>query len=238
MKKIKDDASIVKSVRQFSGVKTFIGFKHDDANVTGNILIIEDKNTIYSFNTHDILAERKMPDGRYVFEVRIGSIGYKSSVIRVEQDDLNFLTLLDMGIAVPPAPRRGDPELAGIDDIEELKKQNPKQLSLKAVATHWSESCNLSNTPSYNNCAHYLSEAFIKAGYDELIRRNSEGKGIFTQWCDTITPPYRVNGNARPIRAKDMKEWFNSKAKKKATTSQNSSTRANCSDGNCCWQYR
>lgn len=51
-----------------------------------------------------------------------------------------------------------------------------------------------------NNCAHYLSDAFIRAGYTELD--GGEGRYARTH-----------NGRAvckagRPIRARELREWF------------------------------
>jgi hypothetical protein len=55
-----------------------------------------------------------------------------------------------------------------------------------------------------NNCAHFLSDALIRAGYSEL----DGGKGGLYR---------RKNGRAvckhgRPVRAREMKTWFESKA--------------------------
>jgi hypothetical protein len=52
-----------------------------------------------------------------------------------------------------------------------------------------------------NNCAHFLSDAFIRAGYSELD--GGTGKPKIRE----------VNGRAvcrggRPVRAREMKEWF------------------------------
>ena len=49
-----------------------------------------------------------------------------------------------------------------------------------------------------NNCAHYLSDAFIRAGYTDLLR------------FPGITARCR---NKRPIRAHDMLRWFQSKSR-------------------------
>lgn len=60
-----------------------------------------------------------------------------------------------------------------------------------------------------NNCAHYLSDAFIRAGYSQL----DGGHGGYAR---------EVNGRVvckagRPIRAREMREWFQSMA----TTTEN-----------------
>ncbi|KAL4880665.1 hypothetical protein BJY04DRAFT_228281 [Aspergillus karnatakaensis] len=71
---------------------------------------------------------------------------------------------------------------------------------ISAVATYWYNSCAGGDVQS-NNCAHYLSDAFIRAGYAELASANPHVNAR----CAT---PAR-----RPIRARDMWSWFQSKAR-------------------------
>jgi hypothetical protein len=55
-----------------------------------------------------------------------------------------------------------------------------------------------------NNCAHYLSDALIRAGYGEL----DGGKGgRYRRHRSRI-----VCKSGRPVRAKEMRDWFASKA--------------------------
>jgi hypothetical protein len=55
-----------------------------------------------------------------------------------------------------------------------------------------------------NNCAHYLSDALIRAGYGEL----DGGKGgLYRRRNGRI-----VCKSGRPVRAKEMRDWFASKA--------------------------
>lgn len=203
----------------------FTGFKHPDNNIQGHILLITSREKIYSFHRDDILSESKLPNGMVSLEIRTGAIGYLSSPFLVGNEAVNFQNITDRLVASPIKSKKGTPKLAIKKDIENLKKLNPLARTLASVATYWTMpdgGCALGSTPP-NNCAHYLSDAFIKAGYTELLRKNSEGRGIFTQWCDTTTPPHRYNENARPIRALDMKNWFNSMATKKATAKQSGS---------------
>lgn len=53
-----------------------------------------------------------------------------------------------------------------------------------------------------NNCAHFLSDAFILAGADDLASSHS----CIEARCDT--------SSKRPIRARNMKCWFESRAVK------------------------
>lgn len=56
-----------------------------------------------------------------------------------------------------------------------------------------------------NNCAHYLSDAFIRAGFIELAPPNAN---IFSRCAPA----------KRPVRARDMWAWFQSKAIKSSRT--------------------
>ena len=55
-----------------------------------------------------------------------------------------------------------------------------------------------------NNCAHYLSNSFIKVGFDDLTRNN---RHINARCSGNFSSYYQ----RRPIRARDMRSWFNSK---------------------------
>lgn len=64
--------------------------------------------------------------------------------------------------------------------------------SLAQVAIHYERGCTCGKRLS-NNCAHYLSNAFIDAGYAELAEDPAFGPR-----CQA----------GRPIRAQDMLKWF------------------------------
>ncbi len=69
---------------------------------------------------------------------------------------------------------------------------------LKKVAKNYERGC-VCGTRLSNNCAHYLANAFILAGYDELLKDPEIGER-----CPA----------GRPIRAQDMMHWFQRKAKR------------------------
>lgn len=102
--------------------------------------------------------------------------------------------------------------LANNEDVLELLNEAPPAKSLKSVAAHWTESCGLKDSEE-NNCAHYLSDAFIRAGYADL--QKSSNNKHFTEWCDW--DQQKKSPEARPIRAKEMWAWFKSMATKKKT---------------------
>ncbi|WP_409268177.1 hypothetical protein [Pseudomonas sp. KCJK9044] len=68
-------------------------------------------------------------------------------------------------------------------------------LSLDRVGANYYDGCTC-RTSYPNNCAHFLSNAFILAGYTELLTSS-----LITARC-----PHR-----RPIRAQDMLKWFQAK---------------------------
>ena len=74
------------------------------------------------------------------------------------------------------------------------------QPTLEQVAKAYTQTCVAGDRES-NNCAHFLSDAFIRAGYTELL-----DSPLVTQRCK--------GGAGRVVRAQDMLKWFQSKAKR------------------------
>lgn len=74
--------------------------------------------------------------------------------------------------------------------------------SIKAAAAAYKGSC-VGGDKFDNNCAHFLSDAFLRAGYKELAPS-----------CDCINA--RCTPAGRPIRARDMWCWFQQRATKTA----------------------
>lgn len=106
---------------------------------------------------------------------------------------------------LPPPSPRFDPSAPTLGDARELVRQPTDKPSLESVAAYWANSCVGKDTYT-NNCAHFLSDAFIRAGYAEL----SASSPCINARCDTPAK--------RPIRARDMWCWFQSKATKTSTT--------------------
>lgn len=65
-----------------------------------------------------------------------------------------------------------------------------------------------------NNCAHYLSDAFIRAGYSEL----DGGKGGLYRRKKGRT----VCKHGRPVRARELEKWFAAKAKERTKKNDHS----------------
>lgn len=80
--------------------------------------------------------------------------------------------------------------------FEPSKRSQP---ALSEVAKQYHEGCVCGdkNTFKKHNCTHYLSNAFIKAGYTELL-----DSPMFTVRCTAD----------RPVRAQELMKWFQSKS--------------------------
>jgi hypothetical protein len=103
-----------------------------------------------------------------------------------------------------PPPRKFDPKPATRVDTRELVEQVFDIKSITGTASLFDNAC--AGHDSYeNNCAHFLSDAFIRAGYSELLSSND----CINARCGTEAH--------RPLRARDMWCWF----KQKATQTKN-----------------
>jgi hypothetical protein len=90
-----------------------------------------------------------------------------------------------VGLLVEPSP----------EEIAEWDQAAVGILGLADVARKYYNGCTCGTT-YVNNCAHFLSNAFILAGYAELLR-----SPLITAKCP----------HGRPIRAQDMLRWFQAK---------------------------
>lgn len=98
----------------------------------------------------------------------------------------------------PPAPGPDDPRAASDRDIASLGR-NIATKSIAGAALLFRKACE--GGDSYdNNCAHFLSDAFIRAGYTEL----GPPADCITARCGSPAK--------RSVRARDMWCWFKSMA--------------------------
>ncbi len=103
----------------------------------------------------------------------------------------------------PPSPGPDDPTAATAADREALRATLAVAKSIAGAAALFRKACE--GGDSYvNNCAHYLSDAFLRAGYTELAQPSD----CVEACCGTDAK--------RPVRARDMWCWF----KQMATSSQ------------------
>ena len=72
-------------------------------------------------------------------------------------------------------------------------------MSIEKAWSYYVDSCKCGERQT-NNCAHYLSNAFINAGYSDLDGGTGANWRIVNGFC--VCPA------GRPIRAKEMRDWF------------------------------
>jgi hypothetical protein len=185
--------------------QVFEGVKLEDRNFPGNFLLLKSISEAFSFRKRDILAIKITSEGRVRVTMRNNCIGMRITAFRVFNDE-------DIAFGVPvmqAAPKCDTKKNAKPADVKRVLLARPAARTLASVAANWSNSCILGDTQD-NNCAHFLSDAFIRAGFDELKKISSDPS--INEWCDwnsTTKSP-----NARPIRAKEMWAWFKSMAQK------------------------
>lgn len=99
---------------------------------------------------------------------------------------------------LPPLPGPEDPRMATHADIVALSKRTLLTKSIAGAASLYAGSCEGGDVCE-NNCAHYLSDAFLHAGYDDL----KPPAACINARCATTA--------RRAIRARDMWCWFKAK---------------------------
>lgn len=139
-----------------------------------------------------------MSPGQEGFSVEIDAVPPQD--LRSTKDDVTVdvpfeLVLQPLSILTPASPTEGS-------------KQDQARLAagktIEGAAKLFEKAC-LGKVSSYaNNCAHYLSNAFINSAFADLSNANT----CITHRCGS---PECSSGGKRPTRAKDMKCWFATK---------------------------
>ncbi|MFG2293761.1 hypothetical protein [Streptomyces sp. NPDC048603] len=205
----------------------FEGYSRDDGNIPGNLLIVESGDCVYSFAKSDIMDRETIGEDRIRVHVREGATAFRLGRMRAGEPQDAFLVAME-NIAPPPSPGLpGDPRPAsgpvGLANAEAMEYMAPPPAielpsapryagagmapaqaqvlapPLSTVGSFWTNRC-VAGDAFVNNCAHFLSDAFIRAGYTELSDPNTHIKAR----CYTYA--------RRPIRARNMWSWFKSKA--------------------------
>jgi hypothetical protein len=117
-----------------------------------------------------------------------------------EQDEME-----DVPPPEPPEPGVGDPRPASTEDIAKLRAELLVTKSIAGAAALFRKACDGGDTYE-NNCAHYLSDAFLRAGYTELAPPSA----CINARCGTVAK--------RPVRARDMWCWFKEMKKEERST--------------------
>lgn len=202
----------------------FEGYGKEDRNFPGNLLVVVSPEVMYSFEQQDIVDREDLAGKRVRVWIRDGAKGFRTvRSVTGEQPAVPFE--IGMEDRVPPAaleipgmPSRAFGSASAVA-MENVAAPRPFDLPgapaaadlgsppLSAIAAHWMNSCAGGDVQS-NNCAHYLSDAFIRAGFTELAQANPHIEAR----CGTTA--------RRPIRARNMWSWFQSKATTTSTTAR------------------
>ena len=79
-------------------------------------------------------------------------------------------------------------------------------MSLEVAWKSYTDSCECGDSFEGKNCAHFLSNAFIKGGFTEIDGKRGDKFRIVNGFC--------VCTHGRPVRAKEMRAWFARKWKR------------------------
>lgn len=179
------------------------GYAADDRNVPGNVVVAQSPRLLYSVAQEDVEHQEDAGHGRVRLQVRPGAQAFRIEPFLVGDSyppstDPRSPFGVGMEFIAPPrsAPfaRAPGPDTDATSTVEVATAA-----TLESVAAHWTDSC--AGGDRYpNNCAHFLSDAFIRAGFSELAAPNDH---IHAR-CPTSA--------RRPVRARDMWSWFRSKA--------------------------
>ncbi|MGJ5065226.1 hypothetical protein [Bradyrhizobium oligotrophicum] len=183
--------------QQRASCDVFVGEVLPDRNFANHLLIVSSPETFYSVNIEDILERERIGATERVW-VRNGSAVWRCTS-SAERKGHGLALGLDFSMEnmPPPAPRLlvGGPQAGTAVDQQRLTSGT----TIEGAAKLFADSCEGGDRYA-NNCAHFLSDAFIHAGFSELRSANS----CINARCDTSAK--------RPIRARDMWCWFKSKA--------------------------
>jgi hypothetical protein len=201
---------ILKVFEQRANCVAFNGTTAADLNLPGNTLVVVDENLFYSFRTADIVDEEPLGAQKSRVWVRTGSRAWRSGAISIGGTFKLRETMVGMeDLPEPPTVEvPGMPTQASDMHVQELRKLTLAAGTIAAAAAAYNGKC-IGGDSYKNNCAHFLSDAFIRAGFSELAAGGSADHFI-TARCDTSAK--------RAIRARDMWQWFQSKATQTSNT--------------------
>lgn len=181
-----------------------------DLNLPGNTLIVVNKDQFYSIQNSDIVDRETIGPVETRVWVKKGSKAWQSGAVPIGGEFRLRETLVDMeDLPEPPSVEiPGMPTEASEIDRQKLRALVPATGTIATAAAEYNGRC-AGGDHYANNCAHYLSDAFLRAGFTELAAGQSADHFI-TARCGTLAK--------RPIRARDMWQWFQSKAAQTSKT--------------------
>lgn len=190
--------SILEISQRTNRMIPYEGFPRDDDNIPGNILIVHILGSIYSFPKKDILESEPIRGGQVRVWIRGGAKAFYMRSFIVGSEEAFTVGMED----VAPPPMIFDPNAPslvsskpGTDSLKEALVT-----TLAGAMSAYNGTCTGGDSFD-NNCAHFLSDAFIRSGFSELHNNNTHINA-------------RCSPARRPIRARDMWSWFQSKARR------------------------
>jgi hypothetical protein len=174
----------------------FVGDVVPDRNIGGRVLIVTSSDRYYSICHDDIVDMQSTGEGMQRVWVRRGAIVWQSTRVIHEGERVSLPFTIEMR-EVPPAVPFVDGMPAEGTPSDQAHLQSGR--SIEGAAKTFAHQCEGGDTYP-NNCAHYLSNAFIQSGFNDLRDAHS----CVGARCETMAK--------RPIRARDMWCWFKSRA--------------------------
>lgn len=178
-----------------------------DRNFPGRHIMILDGANMVSFNESDMYEAVRTKDGLDIVTLRKSAQVWRTVAAPLEQSlFVDPCPYPEEDLPPPPMTRTPkDPVMASQNDIQALRDRVGLTRSIAGAAAQYNEQCE-GGDRYQNNCAHFLSDAFIRAGYSELGPPNN----CIHARCGTSAK--------RPIRAKDMWCWFKSMSVRQSRT--------------------
>lgn len=141
-------------------------------------------------------------------------------------DDLAMETLIPPPpMEIPGMPNKAAPDVrrtlsSRVDRRRTFGLREPAP-SIALAAARFEESC-IGGGRFDNNCAHFLANAFVRAGYDDLLRRHAFINARCYRTEAGSTSPGCDPAAKRPVRAREMEKWFDYKAARSKDLSRTS----------------
>jgi hypothetical protein len=202
-------ADILRTYDRRADCVTITGIATPDLNFPGNTLIVVDEKRFYSVRNSDIVDRETIGGPESRVWVRKGGKAWQSGAISIG----GSFKLRETLVGMEDLPEPPSTEIPGMPaEASELHRQKLQSLAppntIAVVAAAYSGRCTGGDHYA-NNCAHFLSDAFLRAGFNELAAGQSADHFV-TARCGTSAK--------RPIRARDMWQWFQFKATDASTT--------------------
>ena len=181
-----------------------------DLNIPGNILIVVNEGEFYSIDATEVVDQEVFGDGISRVWVKRGTRAWRSVAFSIGGAISLRETMLGME-DLPESPMvqvPGMPTEAMESHRQSLALSAAPAGTIAAAAAAYNNRC-VGADRYANNCAHFLSDAFIRAGFDEL-KPGASADHFITARCGTTAK--------RAIRARDMWHWFQSKATETSST--------------------